>query len=136
MTLAVGDYDNDGLPDLCVVTSKSVMLYHNNKGSFAKVADLAANGGGISKAVWLDFDHDADLDLLLFGTNPVLLRNVGSGKFEEQTALFPFVKGHALDAAQIAVRIDTAARDLVVSYQDRPGVLYRDRLNGVFEVSD
>lgn len=135
VTLAVGDYDNDGLPDLCVVTSKSVALYHNNKGSFAKVADLAANHG-ISKAVWLDFDHDADLDLLLFGANPVLLRNVGSGKFEEQTALFPFVKGHALDAAPVAARIDTAARDLVVSYQDRPGVLYRDRLNGVFEPTD
>ena len=135
VTIAVGDYDNDGFPDLCVVTKRSVELFHNNKGSFAKVADLAANGG-ITKAVWLDFDHDADLDLLLFGPNPVLLRNIGSGKFEEQTALFPFVKGNALDAVQIAVRIDTAARDLVISYQDRPGVLYRDRLNGVFEATD
>jgi hypothetical protein len=39
----VGDYDNDGLQDLCVVTSKSVELYHNNKGNFAKVAELASN---------------------------------------------------------------------------------------------
>jgi hypothetical protein len=135
VSIAVGDYDNDGLPDLCVVTSKSVELFHNNKGTFAKVADLVANHG-ITKAVWLDFDHDSDLDLLLFGSDPVLLRNVSAGKFEQQTALFPFVKGNALDAAQIAVRIDTAARDLVVSYQDRPGVLYRDRLNGVFEATD
>jgi hypothetical protein len=135
VSIAVGDYDNDGLPDLCVVTSKGVALYHNNKGTFAKVADLA-NNSGISKAVWLDFDHDSDLDLLLFGPNPVLLRNVSGGKFEEQTALFPFIKGKALDAALTAVRIDTAARDLLVSYEDRPAVLYRDRLNGVFEATD
>ncbi len=135
VSIAVGDYDNDGLPDLCVVTAKSVELYHNNKGTFTKVADLAPNNG-ITKAVWLDFDHDSDLDLLLFGTNPVLLRNVSAGKFEEAPGLFPFVKGKALDAAQVALRIDTAARDLVVSYEDRPGVLYRDRLNGVFEASD
>ena len=135
VSIAVGDYDNDDLPDLCVVTSKGVELYHNNKGTFAKVSDLASNGG-ITKAMWLDFDHDSDLDLLLFGPNPVLLRNVSAGKFEEQTAQFPFVKGKALDAALTAVRIDTAARDLVVSYQDRPGVLYRDRLNGVFEATD
>ncbi len=135
VSIAVGDYDNDGLPDLCVVTAKSVELYHNNKGTFAKAADLATNNG-ITKAVWLDFDHDSDLDLLLFGPNPVLLRNVSAGKFEDQTALFPFVKGNALDAALVAVRIDTAARDLVVTYQGRPAVLYRDRLNGVFEAED
>jgi hypothetical protein len=135
VSIAAGDYDNDGLQDLCVVTTKGIALYHNNKGSFAKASDLA-NNSGITKAVWLDFDHDSDLDLLLFGPNPMLLRNVSTGKFEDQTALFPFVKGNALDAALTAVRIDTAARDLLVSYEDRPAVLYRDRLNGVFEAAD
>ena len=80
VSIAAGDYDNDGLQDLCVVTTKEAALYHNNKGSFAKVADLPANPG-ITKAVWLDFDHDSDLDLLLFGPNPLLLRNVSGGKF-------------------------------------------------------
>jgi hypothetical protein len=74
--------------------------------------------------------------LLLFGPNPALFRNIGPARFEEKTALFPFVKGNALDSALTAVRIDTAARDLVVSYQDRPAVLYRDKLNGVFEAGD
>ncbi len=135
VTIAVGDYDNDGLPDLCVVTSKSIDLYHNNKGAFAKALELGPNPG-VTKAFWLDFDHDSDLDLLLFGPEPALYRNLSPGKFELQTALFPFVKGKALDAVQTAVRIDTAARDLVVSYTDRPAVLYRDRLNGVFEATD
>jgi tetratricopeptide (TPR) repeat protein len=135
ISIAAGDYDNDGLPDLCVVTGKGVALFHNVKGAFAKASDLAVNSG-FSKAVWLDFDHDNDLDLLLFGPNPALYRNIGGGKFEEKSALFPFVKGNALDAALTAIRIDTAARDLIVSYQDRAAVLYRDRLNGVFDASD
>ncbi|HMJ62995.1 MAG TPA: hypothetical protein VK493_14580, partial [Bryobacteraceae bacterium] len=52
------------------------------------------------------------------------------------TQAFPFVKGQALDAVVTAIRGDTAARDVVVSYADRPGVLYRDQLNGVFAATD
>jgi len=135
VSVAIGDYDNDGLPDLCIVTKTAVTLFHNNKGAFAKASEVTANTG-FTEAVWLDFDHDTDLDLLLFGPNPALFRNIGPAKFEEKTALFPFVKGNALDAVLTAVRIDTAARDLIVSYQDRRAVLYRDRLNGVFEAAD
>ena len=53
--------------------------------------------------------------------------------FSDQTADFPFVAGHAADAAIFAVRHDTAASDLAVAYRDRAGVLYRDRLNGKYE---
>ena len=134
-SIAAGDFDNDGLTDLCVVTGSGAVLYHNNKGVFAKITDLPGTAGATT-ALWLDFDHDYDLDLLLFGPRPVLLRNNGNGKFEEKTAEFPFVKGVTLAAITTAVRSDTAARDVVVSYKDRAGVLYRDRLNGVFESSD
>ncbi len=133
--IAVGDYDNDGLPDLCVLTGAGATIFHNNKGVFTKYLDLP-NTAGATKALWLDYDHDYDLDLLLFGPNPVLMRNNGAGKFEEHTAAFPFVKGQALDAVSFAIQGDTAARDVVVSYEDRPGVLYRDKLNGVFEAAD
>jgi hypothetical protein len=134
-SIAAGDFDNDGLTDLCVVTTAGAALYHNNKGVFEKVADFPGTAGA-TNALWLDFDHDYDLDLLLFGPAPVLLRNDGKNKFEDQTAAFPFVKGATLDAVTTAMRSDTAARDVVASYKDRPGVLYRDRLNGVFEASD
>jgi hypothetical protein len=130
--IAAGDFDNDGLPDLCVVTGSGAALFRNNKGVFVKVADLP----GATKALWLDFDHDYDLDLLLFGPKSVLLRNDGNGKFEDRTPAFPFVKGQPLDAVVTAVRGDTAARDVVVSYADRAGVLYRDQLNGVFTPTD
>lgn len=134
-SIAVGDFDNDGLPDLCVITAAGATIFHNSKGAFSKHLDVP-NSAGVMKAFWHDFDHDYDLDLLLFGPNPMLMRNNGNGKFEEHTASFPFVKGNALDAAMFAIRGDTAARDVVVSYADRAGVLYQDKLNGVFEPTD
>ncbi len=134
-SVSAGDFDNDGLADLCVITGSGATLFHNNHGTFTKYAEMP-NTAGVTKALWLDYDHDYDLDLLLFGPNPVLMRNNGNGKFEDHTPAFPFVKGNALDAVLFAIHGDTAARDVVVSYADRPGVLYTDRLNGVFEASD
>jgi hypothetical protein len=135
LSVAVGDYDNDGLPDLCILTAGGATVYHNSKGTFTKAVELP-DAAGASLALWLDYDHDYDLDLLFFGTSSALMRNDGNGKFENKTAAFPFVKGAALDAATTALRVETAARDVVVSYADRFGVLYRDQLNGQFAATD
>ena len=115
--------------------ARAQRCFTTTTGRFHKVVDLP-DTAGVQKALWLDYDHDYDLDLLLFGPKPVLMRNNGNGKFEDHTAAFPFVKGQALDAVAFAIRGDTAARDIVVSYADRAGVLYRDKLNGVFEAAD
>ncbi len=134
--IAPGDFDNDGLLDLCVVTGAGSAIFHNNHGVFTKQLELP-NSAGMNKALPIDYDHDNDLDLLLFGAQTLLLRNDGNGKFEDKSESFPAVKGgKALDAAVIALRGDTAARDIVVSYSDRGGVLYTDKLNGVFEASE
>ncbi len=134
-SIAAGDFDNDGLTDLCVITGAGASVYRNGKGVFTKYVDLP-NTAGISRALWLDYDHDYDLDLLLFGPDPHLMRNDGNGKFEDRTASFPFVKGRVLDAIATAVKGDTAARDVIVSYEDRAGTLYSDKLNEKFEASD
>jgi len=135
ISIAPGDYDNDGLPDLCVITPSGAELYHNNKGRFEKstikLPKLPA--GHFAKAVWLDYDHDYDLDLFLLGENSVLLRNNGEAGFSDETALFPFVKGRAIDGAMIDLIADTNGMDLAVSYADRSGVIYRDRLLGRYE---
>lgn len=131
VSIAAGDYDNDGLPDLCVITASGAALYHNNKGKFAKSA-LKLPSGRFVKAVWLDFDHDYDLDLVLLGQNAVLARNNGAAGFSDDTAAFPFQKGNAIDAAVIDLIPDTNGMDLVVSYRDHPGVIYRDRLLGTY----
>jgi hypothetical protein len=67
------------------------------------------------------------------GARYALLRNIGSGGFDDRTAAFPFVAGHAIDAVAFRLVADTKSIDLLVSYKDRPAVLYKDRLLGSFD---
>src|SRR5271157_112587 len=129
--IAPGDFDNDGLPDLCVVTTKGATLYHNTGTRFVKHAELAT--GSFRKAVWIDYDHDYDEDLILIGDESRLLRNNGEAGFSDETKRFPFVSGRAVDAVRFDLEPDTPGFDLVVSYAGRPGVLYRDRLGGTYQ---
>jgi len=68
MGLAVGDYDNDGWPDLYVSGFRRQRLYHNNRnGTFTDVtaaAGLSESGWGTS-AAFFDYDGDGDLDLFV-----------------------------------------------------------------------
>src|SRR5207237_8443077 len=60
MGVAVGDYDDDGWPDLYVTQYGRSILYHNNgDGTFADVTQKAgvAAPGWASSAVWFDYDH-------------------------------------------------------------------------------
>ncbi|MFN7994616.1 MAG: FG-GAP-like repeat-containing protein [Bryobacteraceae bacterium] len=135
--VAAGDYNNDGLPDLCIVTKTGPALYLNQKGTFHKdPQQLPPVRGSWTAALWMDYDHDYDLDLFLIGTHSVLLRNQGQAGFQDRTADFPFIPANALDAAAFRVMADTKGYDLLIAYQDRPAVLYRDRLEGRFEAVD
>jgi enediyne biosynthesis protein E4 len=68
MGVAVGDYDNDGWPDMLVTAYGKCILYHNNRnGTFADVTDKAgvAAPGWTTSAVWFDYDNDGRPDLFL-----------------------------------------------------------------------
>jgi len=68
MGVAVGDYDNDGFPDLYVTSYGKNVLYHNNgDGTFTDVtAKAAVAGGGWSvSAGFFDYDNDGKLDLFV-----------------------------------------------------------------------
>jgi tetratricopeptide (TPR) repeat protein len=132
--VAPADFNNDGLADLAIITKTGAALWINRAGKFEKSADLKA--GTFNSAVWLDFDHDYDPDLVLLGDDTVLMRNNGTAGFSDETKLFPFVKGKALAGAAFDVVPDTDGIDLVVTYADRAAVLYRDRLRGKFEAVD
>jgi tetratricopeptide (TPR) repeat protein len=132
ISAAAGDFDNDGLPDLCVLTETGPLLFHNAKGKFERV-NAALLAGRFETALWVDYDHDYDLDLLLLGDTQVLLRNQGSAGFADHSADFPFVAGHAVDAALYRWMADSKAFDVVISYRDHAGVLYTDKLNGKYE---
>jgi hypothetical protein len=69
MGVAVGDYDNDGFPDLLVLGYERCILYHNNgDGTFTDVTNHAGVGNvgkWGSSAAWFDFDNDGLLDLVI-----------------------------------------------------------------------
>lgn len=66
----VGDYDNDGWPDIYVSNYGKNRLYHNNHdGTFTDVAEKAgvALGNWSTGATWGDYDGDGLLDLFVPG---------------------------------------------------------------------
>jgi hypothetical protein len=68
MGVAVGDYDNDGYPDLYVTSYGKNVLYHNNgDGTFTDVTAKAgvAGGGWSVSAGFFDYDNDGKLDLFV-----------------------------------------------------------------------
>ncbi len=68
MGVAVGDYDNDGKPDLYVTSLDGNTLYRNNNdGTFSNVTTLAGvRGDGWSTgALFVDYDGDGRLDLVV-----------------------------------------------------------------------
>jgi hypothetical protein len=68
--VAVGDFDNDGWPDIYVTNYGKNRLYHNNHdGTFTDVAEKAGVtlGGWSTGATFGDYDGDGRLDLFVSG---------------------------------------------------------------------
>ena len=68
MGCAVGDYDNDGYPDILVTAYGQCTLYRNNgNGTFTDVTERSklVTPNWTTSAVWFDYDNDGKLDLFL-----------------------------------------------------------------------
>ena len=115
MGITVGDYDNDGYPDIYLSNyGENVLLHNEGDGTFADVTLRSHTGGGnlfSVGAAWLDYDNDGYLDLyvgnyidfdpeykyyyapdgfpgpLAYDSEPdILFHNKGNGTFEDVTA--------------------------------------------------
>ncbi|MFY9845402.1 MAG: CRTAC1 family protein [Terriglobales bacterium] len=69
MGVAVGDYDNDGYPDILITCVGQNRLFKNTgKGTFVDVTKSSGLGGRqamSTSALWFDFDRDGLLDLFV-----------------------------------------------------------------------
>lgn len=135
VSVVPGDFNNDGVADLAILTTSGASLWANAKGKLTK-SPVVLPAGKYSAAVWVDFDHDYDLDLFLLGDKSVLMRNNGTAGFSDESKSFPFVAARALSGVMFDLTPDTDGMDLAVSYADHAAVLYRDKLNGRYEAQD
>ena len=103
-SVAWGDYDNDGDPDLLLAGNSAggplTRIYRNDGGAFV---DLNAGLPGISEGgvAWADYDGDGHLDFGLTGAGTAavfsqIYRNNGNGAFANINAPLPPLEGSTL----------------------------------------
>jgi enediyne biosynthesis protein E4 len=113
MGVAVGDFDNDGYPDIFITGYPSCALLHNNgNGTFTDITDKAGvknAGKWAASAAWFDYDRDGRLDLFL--TN--------YAKFSYEHGPRCDYRGERTYCAQVA-------------YQGEPPTLYHNNGDGTF----
>jgi Tfp pilus assembly protein PilF len=140
---AVGDYDNDGLPDLAVALSDRVVLFHNlGHGKFADVTKTVGieqlnHPAGLT---FIDFDHDGDLDLFVTGSplasgkgSSVLWRNNGDSTFTEWTGPTGLAGTANTTGATLSDINNDRAVDLVVTGAASAPTIYENQREGAFK---
>lgn len=125
---AGGDANNDGVVDIVVLTSAGADLHMGANGTWSAGKPLAR--GAFNAVLWVDYDHDYDMDILLLGEKSRLLRNEGDRGFNEQP--YPFAASTARRAVALRVEPDSKATDIAVEFANGDTILYRDQLAGQF----
>jgi len=137
---AFGDYDNDGWLDLFAIGADGRgLLLHNREGKrFDDVTDAAGvrDVAGARRALFVDLDHDGDLDLLLVGGGSLgAYRNNLDGTF----TLFPNADGIVQGGTDVAfadVDDDGRADVFVASVTGADGLFHNDGVRGFTRTAD
>jgi Tfp pilus assembly protein PilF len=161
ITAVGGDCDNDGRPDVLLLSYGRLTLYHNDaNGKFSDgtaAAGIPAYPYLALSAAFVDVDHDGDLDMFIAGfvdlsktlagdpnrtivfpddfqaAPNLLLRNDGNGKFTDITAaaMVAGSGGHAI--AVVPTDYDNHRDiDLLVANYGAAPTLFSNQRNGTF----
>jgi tetratricopeptide (TPR) repeat protein len=141
---AVGDFDNDGHPDLAIAMSDRVLLYRNRgDGSFADVTEQVGirqlnHPAGLT---FIDYDHDGDLDLFITGSRGdgrgpgsanVLWRNNGNQTFTEWTEPTGLGGAGSTGTAMLSDLNNDRAVDIAIASKEDGVTLYMNPREGRF----
>lgn len=138
-----GDFNNDGLPDLCVVNwyNKPALLYTNNGGgnfTFKSASPVTNQNGYSETCTWGDYDNDGLIDLFITnsaGTNHrnYLYRNTGNGNFlRVDTGIVVSEIGRSRGANWVDIDNDRDLDLFVCREINQNEYLYRNNGNGYF----
>jgi Flp pilus assembly protein TadD len=151
VALALGDYDNDGKADLFVARAGENRLFRGDgQGAFTDVTQSAGTGGdaGTSRsALFIDADHDGDLDILVCqargpgdpdGPGCRLLNNNADGTFTDITEQAGLACPGSRCVLALPGDVDgDRDADLVVLRAGAPARLFLNDLSGRYhEASD
>ena len=123
-----GDFDGDGLADLCRVDDTGVEVLVNEGGR--RFESAFSDAGEFDLCMFADYDHDNDYDLFALGQQKRLLQNDGEGSLADVSSEFPFGDGRVRGAATAELFEDNG-HDLIAVYGDGVSV-HQDRKLGVF----
>jgi tetratricopeptide (TPR) repeat protein len=137
-----GDYDNDERVDLFVLgTGRHALLHQREDGTFedtTAAAGIPATSGVHGAVAFVDADHDGDLDLVLAGAAPMVLRNNGNGTFADVSAASKIAAAAGVAAGLVPTDFDNRRDiDLLVARAGGSPVLLKNVRDGSFaDVSD
>ena len=161
--VAVGDYDNDGRPDLYLTNVGPDALYRNVGGRFEEVTESAgiANPAWGTSAAWVDVDRDGWLDLFVVnyvaisdgvtcpdragapeycgptaypGVRDRLFRNLGDGSFRDVSDESGIGARPGRGLGVASIDFDRDGwRDIYVANDGEPNFLWHNLGDGAFE---
>jgi len=162
MGVTIGDFDNDGYPDIYVSNYGPNVLYNNNgDGTFSDIGtDIGVAGNETSVgAVWFDYDNDGHLDLYVGnyikfdpdydyyyapdgfpgpmaydGQPDRLYHNLGNGTFEEVTEAMGLLnpEGRAMGVGSADYN-DDGWMDIYVANDHMVNYLYKNQKGESFK---
>ena len=140
----VGDFDNDGLPDLAVSMSDRIVLFKNL--GHGKFSDVTRAAGIVTRdrpagLTFVDYDHDGDLDLFVAGKGSgvsgpnTLWRNNGNGTFTDWTQQAGLGGNGVTRNAILSDLNNDRAVDLVVTGSGAAPTFFANPREGPFHAS-